>query len=578
MQGLAVKISTERKAREHAEQQAQAARQAHEAAEQRALAAASGNPEELRQAREQAELSSRAADEAMAFATSVAEQAAQAKTAAEAALKVEQEARLVAERRAKEEALQRILNEQQSDERAESNVQALVARELKTREKAERAADATARAAAEARARASAVERKERVAANAAAAGDATPARKKKNWLVIGAISAVVVIVAFLGLLPFIPLSGYVPGVQALMTKRLGQPVTIASMRYELYPASQLILQGVNIGKVQEVKIDTLVVPVGPIGLVSGTRSFDSVEANRVTLDQGALGIVSAWTQVQQGEPVLQVPRVKLKAVKLASRGVELPQFDVDASIGAKGELRKATFTVGTARFDVTPKDKTWEVTLSASGWKPFIGPAVEFDDIEATAVVEGNQATVSQYKGRIGGGAISGQGKISWNNAIQASGNIKLENGRLNTLMPFFTRDFTASGTLGLNATYTMSGATVPTLFDAARLDGTFSIAGGEFNNVDVTRALQAAKATGLRGGKTRFENLTGAVQVSGNQYSYRQLQLSHGAMNASGNVEVSGGALSGRINAEVGSKGVVVARGGLSPSGTLKDPVLRP
>jgi hypothetical protein len=114
--------------------------------------------------------------------------------------------------------------------------------------------------------------------------------------------------------------------------------------------------------------------------------------------------------------------------------------------------------------------------------------------------------------------------------------------------------------------------------LFDAAQLEGSFTIAGGEFNNVDVTRALQAAKAAGMRGGKTRFENLAGTVQVSGNHYSYRQLQLSSGAMSASGNVDVTDGNLSGRINAEIGSKGVVVARGGLSPSGTLRDPVLRP
>ena len=80
------------------------------------------------------------------------------------------------------------------------------------------------------------------------------------------------------------------------------------------------------------------------------------------------------------------------------------------------------------------------------------------------------------------------------------------------------------------------------------------------------------------MRGGKTRFETLAGVFQVSGNSYSYRQLQLMSGAMSASGNVDVSDGNLSGRINAEIGTKGVVVARGGLSPSGTLRDPVLRP
>jgi chemotaxis protein histidine kinase CheA len=577
MQELALKVAAERKAREEAEQQAQAARQAREAAEQRAQAAA-GNPDELRKAREQAEASARAAEEAVARANAIAAEAAQAKFVAESRVKAEQEARAAAEQRAKAEAVQRVMQEQQSQQRAESDVQARVAQELKAREQAERDADAKARAEAEARARKAAEERKLRGPEPVVANGAPPQVRRKKNWALRGAVATVVLVAAGIGLLHVMPLSGYVPGVQDLMSKRVGQPVTIGSMRYEMFPASQLTLQSVNIGKLQEIKIDALVVPIGPVGLLSGTRSFDTVEAHRVAVQQDALAALPAWTHAQSAEPALQVRRVKLRSVKVASARLELPQLDVDAGFGTRGELTKATINVQKARFDVTPKDKTWEVTLSASGWRPFIGPAIEFDEIEATAIVDSNQATVSEYKGRVGGGAISGQFKVRWNGAIQGSGDIKLENGRLNQLMPYFTRNFTSSGTLSLTATYALSSTDMRTLFDGARLEGTFSIAGGEFNNVDVARALQAAKAGGLRGGKTRFENLTGAVQVNGNQVSYRQLQLTSGALSASGNVEINDGTLSGRINAEIGSKGVVVARGGLSPVGTLRDPVLRP
>ena len=107
--------------------------------------------------------------------------------------------------------------------------------------------------------------------------------------------------------------------------------------------------------------------------------------------------------------------------------------------------------------------------------------------------------------------------------------------------------------------------------------MEGPFTIASGELNNVDIVRALQSARAAGQRGGKTRFDNLAGTVQVSGNNYSYRQLQLNSGPMNASGAVDINEGALSGRINAELGTKGLVVARGALAAGGTLRDPVLR-
>jgi hypothetical protein len=55
--------------------------------------------------------------------------------------------------------------------------------------------------------------------------------------------------------------------------------------------------------------------------------------------------------------------------------------------------------------------------------------------------------------------------------------------------------------------------------------------------------------------------------------------LQLASGPLNASGVINIGAdGTLAGRINAELGSKGLIVARGGLNVSGALRDPLLRP
>jgi hypothetical protein len=80
------------------------------------------------------------------------------------------------------------------------------------------------------------------------------------------------------------------------------------------------------------------------------------------------------------------------------------------------------------------------------------------------------------------------------------------------------------------------------------------------------------------VRGGKTRFESLGGSLHVTDKQYSYRRLRLNSGPMNATGNVDItSDGALAGRINAEVGSKSTVIARGNLAVAGNVKNPVLK-
>lgn len=278
-----------------------------------------------------------------------------------------------------------------------------------------------------------------------------------------------------------------------------------------------------------------------------------------------------------QREPAVHVERLYLSGVKLVGLDVEIPPFSVDAVLGRRGALTKALINMEKARLVVTPKDNAWQVQLSASGWKPFVGPAIEFDELEATGLIDGQQATFADIKGRLAGGAFTAQLKAGWANAIQASGNFRLENSRMATLMPAFTRNFSASGTLRLNANYSLTADTLRSLFDGVHMDGGFAVASGELNNIDIVRAMQANRATGQRGGKTRFENLSGTLQVNGNHYSYRQVQLSSGPMNAVGAIDVRAGALSGQINAELGSKAGVVARAALTAEGKLSDPVLR-
>ena len=143
---------------------------------------------------------------------------------------------------------------------------------------------------------------------------------------------------------------------------------------------------------------------------------------------------------------------------------------------------------------------------------------------------------------------------------------------------MTSFTRDFQATGNITTNGTFAMQGASLKAMFATPKVDATFTIERGELNNVDVVRAIQSPAREGARGGKTRFDSLTGALQLADKQFSYRRLQLGSGPMNATGNVDVLGnGELSGRVNAELGSKTVVVARGTLNVTGDVKTPILK-
>jgi hypothetical protein len=143
---------------------------------------------------------------------------------------------------------------------------------------------------------------------------------------------------------------------------------------------------------------------------------------------------------------------------------------------------------------------------------------------------------------------------------------------------MANFTRAFSATGTLTANATYLLQGTTLQNLFADPRVEANFNIEKGSINNVDIIRAIQAPSRDGVRGGKTGFNALAGSMRLANKSYAYRQLQLSSGPMNASGNVDVApDGGLSGRISTQLGSKTVIVARGNLVVTGNLKSPVLK-
>jgi hypothetical protein len=122
------------------------------------------------------------------------------------------------------------------------------------------------------------------------------------------------------------------------------------------------------------------------------------------------------------------------------------------------------------------------------------------------------------------------------------------------------------------------MQGEDWSTVRANPQLESAFAISRGELTNIDLVRAIQSAAPGAIRGGRTAFEELSGVMQMSGERVAFRQLQLSSGALNASGTVDVGANSqLNGRFNAQLASGGGnVVARSSLGVSGTVADPNL--
>jgi hypothetical protein len=439
-------------------------------------------------------------------------------------------------------------------------------------------AEAKYRQEAAARAKAAAEERRKREEESRSAAAPAR-VRKATNWPVTLGIIALVLIGGAVGVLEAVPLNNYIASAQEALARQLGVPVTIANLRYSLL-RQELTLERVGIGKLGEVKVGAVRASALPTAFFGSTKSFDEVELSSVSIDQDQLGLLPGWVKPASADQPVHVRRLKLKSVKLALRGLGLEPFDADVLFAADGAFQRAVLTDGKLRVELAPKDKAMRVALEARNWKAPLGPGVEFEDLTAEGVVEGQQAVFQTIDGKLGFAPLKATARGSWGaGAIRVEGEFNATKVDLSRAMAPFTRDFTATGTLNTNGTYALQSASLDSLFAEPRVEANFSIEGGTLNNVDVVRAIQSPSRDGVRGGNTRFNTLTGSVAVTGKAYSYRQLQLASGPMNAAGNVEVApSGDLSGRVSAELGSKTFVVARGTLSVSGNIKSPLLRP
>jgi hypothetical protein len=555
----------ERKAREEAERQLEIAQRARADAERLAREAGSGESAQGRQAREDAEVRAKMAEAAVAKAQAQAE--------------TERQARAQAEERAKTEAVARVMRENEMRESAEKNVKALVEEELRARAKAEVEADARYRTEAGERAKTAAADRKLRMESEARdAASSFRSDTKPKSKATLAAVILFVLLACGLGALQLMPMVGYIPGVQQLISQRFNQPVHISNMRYTVYPEQMLRLEKVSIGSVQQIKADMVTIPMMPWTLLSGATEFDSIVANAVVLEPSGVDLLPAMAKAAGGN-TLKLRELRLTGVKVSGIPFDVPMFDAQVSFSGDGSVQKMRLNDSKITINATPKDGGLSLSIEAREWQPPFGPALQFSDLSISAQVSRQQATLSSIEGRLGGGRLKGAAKATWSSDIRIEGEFNLEGGKLQQLLPAYTRKFSATGNLNTNGSYALQGKSLQTLFDVSEAEATFTIDVGELINVDVVRAIQSPAAGGTRGGKTKFDTLAGSVSINSGRYAYKQLQMTSGPLNATGAINIGGdSSIAGRLNAELGSKGLVVARGSLNITGSVGDPLLRP
>ncbi len=515
----------------------------------------------------QREAEERAREEAAANARREAEERAREEAAANALREAEERARQEAEAKARRDAAALVQQEAEAAARRQAEEQARFEAEERARQEAELrdrlAAEDAARQAEEEKNRKSekkAKARKRSKDKSASASGNAI-----LGWLRVwgrGLAFGLVALVAIgLGLLHLISFDGQIPRFEKALTGQFQQPVKIKALHLSLLPRPHLRLEDVSVGAAGQIRV-ARIKAMGSIGnLFSDSKVFNAVELDSLLLDDEALG----W--VLFGKPLARdvlAGQISVLNAKLESKYLSLPDFSAVLKADDGGVWTSIALESLDKSFSLklAPQGEKVQLGIDAKSFKVPFGAAFTLEDWVAKGTADRNGIVLSEFKGFVVDGFLSGDARLEWGANWSLSGDLQAKQMDAALLAPGALSDARLAGT----AKYAMQAQEAAKLFAAPRLEGTIVIPRGTLLGVDIGRLLQGR---GTRG-TTRFVDLGANFVHERGATQLRQLRFGEGVMSASGTVDIDADSkVRGRLAVDL-KLGTDQRRANLALSGT--------
>jgi hypothetical protein len=465
-------------------------------------------------------------------------------------------------------AEEEITRREEEMRRREQEETARAKQEAKARTEAD--AQASAQARKEAREREKAIEKDDRRAIEQerarGRAGKGRARRRSGNVARPIAAGAFLVLAIAVAALHFVPIDS--ASYEKTAEEWLGQPVRIGAVYVALVPSPHLRFERIVIGKDPQLRIPMARAPFGLASLLDERKTVRRIDIEGGTLPQAFLPALLS----SGGGRFVGVERVTGKGIKLDIPGFTVPDVDVDAVLDTRGGVTNLRLSNAERRLSATLQPQAGRATFEMAADKLAlpIGANLSLEEFSAKGTVGHNEIAFSEFEGRALNGTIQGNGRLRWGDGWTLDGEFSVRQMDAAKI----AAPIVAGGKLEGKGVYGMKAAAPDKLFEAARMDGHFTIQKGTITNVDMTRILQGS-STG--GGTTLFSEMSGTASADSGRIQVRQLRMAAGLLQGAGSVDVDPEKnLSGRVQIELRAQ-TVQARATLSVSGNLQNPQFR-
>jgi uncharacterized protein involved in outer membrane biogenesis len=405
------------------------------------------------------------------------------------------------------------------------------------------------------------------------------------KWVKRIGIGFAVLLVILLVLPFFISLNDYIPRIEKEASAKLGDPVSIKSLKVTLLPLPHLTVDGIAVGKTEDIKIGKVTVTPDLLSLMASVKVIRNIEVRGVVLTQKGIDKIPALTKAdpkaqQQPAPV-RVERIRLDDALVKLEKTSFGPFDAEARLNAAGEPESVSIVTQDGKLKVTvrPEKSIYQIDALAKAWQLPLGAGIVFDELAIKGVATLNDATLSDVRAKLYGGSVTGSATVAWKKGLQLKGKAAVSQVEIRSVLQALGRPATMSGRVNATPVFSANASSAAQLASVLRVETPFELKNGVLHGVDISKAATSLiSKDGATGGETRFDQLSGHLAMGGGTRRLTQLKISSGSLAADGNVSVSPrDELSGRINANVKVAGVSTGVP-LNVTGTVQSPLLFP
>jgi uncharacterized protein involved in outer membrane biogenesis len=359
-------------------------------------------------------------------------------------------------------------------------------------------------------------------------------------------------------------------------------PVTISSGNFLLFPTPRVVINGLNVGKSSELKVEQVAVIPSLSTIFSETRVID-IDITKPIVRKAAIDIVFSMldkrSEATSQPNTINIQHVSVDELSFDWPDMKLPALNLEINLTDANQLDSAKLETLDAALiaNITPEAESHLIAVRAKKWKLPVGLPLLVDSAELDMHLKANRLEIPRVDIAMYGGKVTANLNLLWNENWRTNGNVKLAHISVKEPSRLVSKAVYLSGNLSGNGHFSGSAKDVAALADHLNADFKFKVNDGVLHGLDLIKVASLLTKKTV-GGETAFDAFSGALSAKGKQYSLNDLEISSGLLSGTGEVKINANKeLDGTGEVKLKRSASLVAIP-LDVSGTLENPVVLP